>query len=68
MPVGFLVEVPVLLTYVLGLVLLRPRLRSKVFRRAYVALGVVLLILVLVQAAAFVYLWFNPIEIKLNFG
>ena len=68
MPVGFLIEIPVLVTYVLGVVLLLPRIRHRVARRAFKGFGLLLLVFILLQVATFIYLAFNPIRINLHFG
>ncbi len=67
MPIGFWIEIPILVAYVLGMVFLLPRIRHRLARRMYIGVGVLLLAFTLIQIAAFIYLAFNPIRINLHF-
>lgn len=68
MPTGFWIEIPILVVYVLGMVLLLPRIRHRVARRAFIGFGLLLLAFILLQIAAFIYLALHPIKIDLRFG
>lgn len=67
MPFGFLIELIVLGAYLLAAILFLPKIRHKMARRGFIVLGALLLLLVLLQVTALVYLAFNPITINLRF-
>ncbi len=67
MPTVMWIEPGVFAAYLLGLVLVLPRIRRRWARRLYVGVGALLLLFILLQVAAIIYLMFNPIRINLNF-